>query len=865
MKRTTLVIEDEVNIKFLNLDVATRNKIYKKLEYFVPYARHLPSYKLGRWNGMISFATRGAKTSLNLLDRILPVVEEAGYEIELDDRRAPIDLTFPEVSADMFSHIKWPEGHPAAGQPIILRDYQVEAIKAYLENPQCLQEIATGAGKCQPYNSKVLTDAGWKTMGDIKQGNVVITPDGKKSKVLATFEPGDKDVYEITFADGRTARCCEDHIWKVHNIQWRSNTKKGGPWRHLTTKELIELKKRTKRSVGVPLPSMENNTTDIDLPLDPWLLGFLLGDGTFRNSIGFSTADKELVDKVASKLLPNFMVKYKDGYDYGIVFRTKEEKNKAKSQYLKLCKRNTLGHLILDKPGSFHYYNKILMDLGLFNKHSDSKFIPEEYFSSSVNQRMELIRGLVDGDGTIDKSSIKFSTVSKQLALDFQRLVRSVGGIAKLSKKTNCTYVYNNVRKPCKDSYTVATKFPKPWKLVSLKRKQDQTKYHYQYGNTLKLNITDIKKVSNEPVKCIYIDDPNHLYLTNDYVVTHNTLITACLSKLTEPYGRSVVIVPNRDLVTQTEADYKNLGLDVGVFYGGRKEYNKTHTICTWQSLNFLDKQTKDKKKDNTALSDEEIYDFVNGVSTIIVDEVHGAKADVLKRLLMGTFAHCPIRWGLTGTVPKEEWEFLNILSGIGPVVDKLSAKELQDKDVLANCHVDVLQLQEVVEFKQYHDEYKFLLTDKARIKFISDMITGISEDGNTLVLVQQIKAGEMLTENIPGAVFINGSVKSDTRKEEYSSVNTEDNKVIVATYGVAAVGINIPRIFNLVLIEPGKSFVRTIQSIGRGLRRAQDKDFVQIWDFCGSTKYSKKHLTERKKFYKHAEYPFRVQKVKYL
>lgn len=489
MKTAIIKICDEVNVQIKNLDVSTRNKIYKELEYFIPYARHMPSYKLGRWNGMVSFATRGGNTSLNLLDRILPIVEKAGYTLEVDDQRETYDLTFPEVTADMFSHINWPEGHPITGEPVILRDYQVEAIKTYLENPQCIQEIATGSGK---------------------------------------------------------------------------------------------------------------------------------------------------------------------------------------------------------------------------------------------------------------------------------------------------------------------------------------------------------------------------------------TLICSALSKITEPLGRSIVIVPNRDLVTQTEADYKNLGLDVGVFYGGRKEYNRTHTICTWQSLNFLDKSTKDKKKDNMALSDEEIDVFVDGVSTIIVDEVHGAKADVLKRLLMGVFANCPIRWGLTGTVPKEDWEFLNILSAIGPVVDRLSAKELQDKDVLANCHVNVQQIQEVVNFKSYPEENKYLLTNKPRLKYISERITEISKEGNTLVLVQQIKAGELLVEHIPDSVFINGSVKSDARKEEYDSVSTEDCKVIVATYGVAAVGINIPRIFNLVLIEPGKSFVRTIQSIGRGLRRAQDKDFVQIWDFCASTKYSKRHLTERKKFYRNAEYPFKITKVKF-
>jgi len=112
--------------------------------------------------------------------------------------------------------------------------------------------------------------------------------------------------------------------------------------------------------------------------------------------------------------------------------------------------------------------------------------------------------------------------------------------------------------------------------------------------------------------------------------------------------------------------------------------------------------------------------------------------------------------------------------------------------------------------------------------------------------------------------VFVSGGTKADERKEQYDEVATSDDKVIVATYGVAAVGINIPRIFNLVLVEPGKSFVRVIQSIGRGIRKAEDKDFVQIWDVTSTCKFAKRHLTTRKKFYTEANYPYQVEKVEW-
>jgi len=334
------------------------------------------------------------------------------------------------------------------------------------------------------------------------------------------------------------------------------------------------------------------------------------------------------------------------------------------------------------------------------------------------------------------------------------------------------------------------------------------------------------------------------------------TITTATLSHITESYGRSLVIVPNKSLVTQTEEDYRNCGLDVGVYFGDRKELGKTHTICTWQSLNILDK----KNKDGSAVLS--LAEFLEGVSTIIVDEVHQAKAEVLKNLLTRNLRNAPIRWGLTGTVPKEKFEFESIHASLGPVIGNITAKELQDKGVLSNCHVNVVQLIDTVAHNGYQEELKYLVTNKDRIEYIGKLLNTVRQTGNTLILVDRISAGEMLQELIPGATFVKGDVKLKDRKETYDTIKEGTNEVIIATYGVAAVGINIPRIFNLVLIEPGKSFVRVIQSIGRGVRKAKDKDFVQIWDLTSTCKFAKRHLTQRKKFYKDAEYPFTIEKV---
>jgi superfamily II DNA or RNA helicase len=336
------------------------------------------------------------------------------------------------------------------------------------------------------------------------------------------------------------------------------------------------------------------------------------------------------------------------------------------------------------------------------------------------------------------------------------------------------------------------------------------------------------------------------------------TIVTAALADAVSQYGRTIIIVPNKSLVTQTEDDFVNLELDTGVYFGDRKEYGRTHTICTWQSLNNLLKTTKNAEAEIT------IGEFLEGVVAVIVDETHQAKADALKTLLSGPFAQVPIRWGLTGTIPKEDYARQSINCMLGPVVGQLSASELQEAGHLAQCHVNVVQLADHREYANYQSELKYLIETAERLDYIARLISTIVESGNTLILVDRISAGRALAERLPGSVFVSGATKAGERKEHYDEVAEASDKIIIATYGVAAVGINIPRIFNLVLLEPGKSFVRVIQSIGRGIRRAEDKDFVQIWDITSTCKFAKRHLTKRKAFYKEANYPFTVEKAEW-
>lgn len=853
-KLCDIVIENETCVRLLNLDLVTRRACVNSVKYFLPHARYSMAYKLGRWDGTQSFFTVGGRTYLNLLDKILPVITDAGYDFEITDNRQTHSFEFDKIDENYLSHLVWPKGHRAEDQPIILRDYQVQVINDCIDNLQGLCSAPTSSGKCQPMSSMIKTPVGWITMGEIKIGDTVLTPDGSKSIVTSVYDPGVKDVYEITFEDGRKASSCLDHIWKIHNHNWNCK------WKNLSLREIIENRKTNNRSFSIPLPSMINDNHIIDLPINSYLLGSLLGDGSFRNGVGFTSADQFMIDKVSSLLDNNYELRHHTRYDYGISYKSKETYANDRSQWMKTIDRDKNGHIIKKLSESpFHKYNSILSKLGLYRTYSHTKFIPDIYLNAGYSQRLDMIRGLLDTDGYVTKQGwISFTTTSEQLAENFSYLIRSIGGIAKLTRGTNRTYMYKDVKTLCKDCYNVSVYHPTPEILVTLPRKLEYILSRSVRRSPI-LNIIDIKKISTEPVRCIMIDHPDHLYITNDFIVTHNTIISASLSKIAEKYGRTIVIVPNKNLVLQTEQDYLNIGLDVGVLFGDRKEYHRTHTICTWQSLMVLDKKNKD------ALDDDQLEVFLNNLTMVLCDEVHTVKnMNVLHNLLTTTFSNIPIRWGLTGTIPEEEYDQMSLFSAIGPMIGSLTAKSLQDAGHLANCHVNVLQTQESVVYGSYQEELKFLVTDHKRLDWLATKIKEIALTGNTLILIDRIETGERLQALIPESTFISGKMKSTKRKELYEDINLADNDIMIATYGTTSTGISINRIFNLVLVESGKSFTRVIQSIGRGLRMADDKKSVDVYDVGSKCKFSNRHLLARTKYYKKVEYPFTRTKIEY-
>lgn len=351
---------------------------------------------------------------------------------------------------------------------------------------------------------------------------------------------------------------------------------------------------------------------------------------------------------------------------------------------------------------------------------------------------------------------------------------------------------------------------------------------------------------------------------------------TLICTAICDVYGReglrTITIVPSQDLIKQTKADYEHYGLDVGEYSGTTKNADRQHVVSTWQAL-------------------QNFPELVSQFQVLIVDECHLAKGKVLQELVTKHGGQILHRFGMTGTLPKEDVDRLAINMALGDVRYTVNAAKLIDVGVLSDLHIDIVQLEEdlsaeyadyckstatPVTYAVFKDGYipdftaekKYLHKNPTRIQWIATLIEQKRDErkGNVLCLVDGITFGKQLSAAIPGSVFVNGQdFAQKDRKDVYDRFKGEDSLVVIATVHVAGTGLSINRIFNLVLVDPGKSFIRVIQAIGRGLRQAKDKNFVNVYDICSDLKYGKRHMSERIAYYKEAQYPYTKQKVQYV
>jgi hypothetical protein len=374
-----------------------------------------------------------------------------------------------------------------------------------------------GEGKAQPLDTPILTPTGFTEMRRIKVGDAVIGSNGRATTVIGVYPQGVKPVYRVTFQDGTSTECCDEHLWAVQDTNHR--TRKTGytirPLREIRQK--LETKGRRHHFIPMvaPIEFEEQNF----LPIDPYFLGVLLGDGCLTGgTVSVSSADEEILDTIRSLLPDSLSLKHKGKYDYGI---TKVIRSAADNPILTALRK-----------------------LGLMKQDSHTKFIPKEYLFASLEHRIALLQGLLDTDGWTNpkRSMVGFATVSGRLATDFQFLVESLGGLAPWTTKHNrFGEVY---------CFTIAL----PPEIAPFKLNRKTNNYIARTKYPPARAIVSVDYVEDKETRCIKVEAADGLYVTDHCIVTHNTAIAIAQGLYR---GAKTLVACEKNVLTQWAIEIK--------------------------------------------------------------------------------------------------------------------------------------------------------------------------------------------------------------------------------------------------------------------------------------------------------------------
>ena len=552
-------------------------------------------------------------------------VKESIARVEMSSAASLNDSKMDEINKALEG--KFPEG-------LDLYPFQKVAVAfAEASGGKCLIGDEMGIGKAQPLTAMLLTPNGWKSMGEIQEGDEVIGSDGKSTTVMGVYPQGEKSIYKVTFSDGTSTECCGEHLWTVTTPNRKH---RGQGWTTKTLDQMVEEGIRTKPSGKVGgrqgsrskgnrkwyVPVMEAaEFPEANQSIDPYTLGVLLGDGGIKYAVYVSTEDQEILDKMV--LPKGLSIKHTSGCDYRI-------------------SQGQVG----GKPNKM---KAALMDLGLFGKGSFDKFVPDCYKFASKEQRLEVLRGLMDTDGTVNKQNgqVSFSSGSEQLSADVAWLVRSLGGVARITPRPTASGNTDHRVSISVDDDTVIFHLPR-----KIERLVKRTKYQPTRS------IDSVEYVGEKEAQCISVSADNCLYVTDDFIVTHNTI---------SAIGYAAINPEDRPMVVVCPANVK---------FNWKNELNK------W--LPNEDVQVISKGKDEVKHTDIVVinYDLMHKKQTelmciaprlVVLDEVHylknsGSKDKPVKRTVatLTVAKSSPKVIALSGTAissrPKEFFNTLNLM-----------------------------------------------------------------------------------------------------------------------------------------------------------------------------------------------------------
>jgi len=459
----------------------------------------------------------------NYVDNVIPRIEsDLSDSSKTDEERLELYNLYEEILVlvapynfhSFNKYIEFDENHESPNKAFYFhrKDALSEIFDAlndmeiYDKYDMLLVSTPPRVGKFQPLRAKILTPKGWSKMGEIKENDFVIGSDGKPTKVNGVFPQGKQDVYTLTFDDGTTVEAGLDHLWTVRT----RDDRKAGVERTVTTGSMIknlyvEKGKRKNYSIDYVKPVVFKSRLKKGVDLSPYVLGVLLGDGTFRDtSVKFTNIDEDIIERLSLELPEtDTLNRISNTISFNITKKNKSLKNEK-------------GRSV---PSSTKKQIKLY---GLDNKLSSEKFIPQDYLYASIEERTELLRGLMDTDGSVNSSEkssyCEYSTVSRQLCDDFLELVRGLGGRTTYTTKIGSYKDKNGVKVNCKLSYRIVFNM----EINPFYCERKKTKFNPRATRKYKY-ISSIERTGHEECQCISVDSEKHLYVTDGYNLTHNT------------------------------------------------------------------------------------------------------------------------------------------------------------------------------------------------------------------------------------------------------------------------------------------------------------------------------------------------------
>ena len=713
--------------------------------------------------------------------------------------------------------------------------YQDYCVKRSLRQGRFAVWASVGNGKALKNGTGVLTSTGYKAIECLTLDDKVIGHDGKPCNVVGVYPQGVRECYSVTFSDGVSVIADKDHVWQVQTSADRCAGKLG---KTFTTKELIEINWTNYRGNSLFIPMVSPvSLPSKDLPLDPYTLGALLGDGHLAINKVDITTDEWIVRKL---VLPP---------DVSPVFKERLTEH--------VCTYNVLGKRV----GSRAHNNlvDIMRSLGLAGKLSLDKFIPENYLWGSIEQRYNLLLGLLDTDGYATKSGLgEYSTSSKQLSLDVKHLAQSLGGTANILVKEKPTYFHNGEIREGNTSYRVFIKLPVEFPLFSLPRKLAMVPSNIQRKQPYR-SFKNIEYAGDFEATCIAVDGPNHLFVTENHIVTHNTIIQSAWSDyIQKKTNEPTLIVAPLNVSYQTIEECKNkFNIEVNLIES-KADIKNGINITNYEKLEKFDlskfvaialdessilksfsgkwrthlieecANTPYKLACTATPSPNDYTEIGNHAEWLGIRSVH----EMLAEFFTTDLGVKSAKYRLIQHGEPKFWEWVaswavmfRTPGDIGFPEDNYTLPKLNKVDHVTSETIppqpgDLFWMPKGgVSDRNYVRQ----MTVTTRCQSAADVIN--ESDEQWLIWCKRNDEGDLLAKLIPDAIQVAGATKPEDKKQALFDFQNKKLRVLISKVGICGFGMNFQQSWNTGFVGLSDSFEEMYQAIGRQHRRGQEHE----------------------------------------